>query len=723
MLVLATAVVYLQVAHFDFVNFDDPDYITRNPHVTGGLTFSNIAWAFSSGEAANWFPLTWLSHMLDCQLFGLNSGWHHVTNLFFHVMATLLLFLFLERATKAQWRSAAVGFLFALHPLHVESVAWIAERKDVLSAFFWFLTLWAYVWYTERPGWRRYLLVLGSFCFGLLAKPMGVTLPFVLLLLDGWPLRRTQVTWRKKIWEKAPFLLVAGVIATVTYLVQGASGAVQGAETFPLAMRVENALISYVVYLAKMFWPVDLAVFYPYPKSISIWQPVFAAVLLAGLSAFVIWSGKSRPYLPVGWLWYLGTLVPVIGLVQVGAQARADRYTYVPLVGLFIILVWGAKDLVERWPRARKTAMALAAVGCSGCVVLTAAQIENWRDSESLFRHALAVTDGNYLAEHNLGVALTAQPRALTEAVQHLEAAVMLDPNNPRAHTDLGNALVNMPGRLSDAVAEYRAALQMAPDAAITHNDLGNTLLQIPGHTDEAIAEYKAALRLKPDYAEAHNNLGRALSEEPGRLPEAISEYEAALRLKPDYALARRNLDAALANDPKRLPEAIAHQEASLQEDPNSAEAHSNLASALAQVPGRLGDAIAEYQTALRLNPNSAEVHYNLGVALARTQEGLPDAIAQYEEALRLKPDYAEAENNLGVAYSQIVGRLPEAIEHLETAVRLRPDFADAHYNLGIALSNMPGRRTDAIREFEAAQRLKPDAEVEQALERLRAER
>jgi tetratricopeptide (TPR) repeat protein len=683
-LLAATFAVYAQVRHFDFVNFDDPDYAANNPHVRHGITPEGLEWAFTSGEAANWFPLTRLSHLLDGQLFGLRSGWHHLTSVLWHALAALLLFAFLQRSTHARWCSALVAFLFALHPLHVESVAWVAERKDVLGAFFWFLALWAYVRYAERPRLGRYLLVLFSFCLGLMAKPMIVTLPFVLLLLDVWPLRR--LAGARVLWEKLPLFALSAAAAVATYLVQRASGAVEALGTFPLGLRIENALVTYIVYIAKMFLPARLAVFYPYPRDLPVWQAVLAAVALAGISVFVLRWFRSRPYLAVGWFWYLGTLVPVIGLVQVGAQARADRYTYIPMIGLSIMLAWGAAEIPRRWPRSRPVLAALAAAACSCLAVLTWVQVRSWSNSESLFRHALAVTDGNYLAHHNLGVALAEDPARLPEAITHYQAALRIKPDYARALTDLGSALSKEPGRLSEAVAAYRAALRIAPDSPIPHHNLANTLSKIPGRLPEAIAEYEAALRIDPDYAEAHNHLGLALSGLPGRLPEAIAHYQAALRIQPDYA-----------------------------------EAHANLASALADIPDRLPEAISEYEAALRIEPDSAETHYNLGVALSKIDGRAPEAIAHFETALRIRPGYAEAHNNLGVVLSQFPGRLPDAISHFETALRIMPGYADAHYNLGVALSNVPGRMADAIGQFEAAQRIRPDPEIRRLLERLRA--
>jgi tetratricopeptide (TPR) repeat protein len=609
--------------------------VTRNIHVRGGVTLPGLEWALTSGAAANWFPVTRLSHMLDGQLFGLRSGWHHLASVGWHALAAALLFAFLARATRARWPSAWVAFLFAVHPLHVESVAWVAERKDVLCAFFWFLALWAYVRYAERPGRGRYAAVLLLFCLGLMSKPMIVTLPFLLLVLDAWPLHRLS---RTAVREKIPFFALAAVSAVATYLVQQASGAVKEMAGLPLGLRVENALVSCAIYCLKTVWPAGLAVFYPYPAGFAWWMVAAAALAVAAITALTLRSFRSAPYLAAGWFWYLVTLAPVIGLVQVGAQARADRYMYVPMVGLSIMLAWGAADLARRRPATRRPiAIAGIATGLAAAA-LSAAQIQHWRNSETLFRHALEVTADNYLAEHNLGSYLLEAGR-LSEATTHLEAALRIRPDSAQARSDLASALARIPGRLGEAIVEYQAAVRRLPDSAVLHNNLGAALAQTPGGMPEAIAEYRAAVRIDPDYAEAHNNLASALAQTPGGLPEAIAEYRAAVRIDLDYA-----------------------------------EAHYGLGVALSKAGGRLPEAAAEFEAALRLRPDYAEAHNNLGVALSQLPGRPTEAIGHFEAALRIQPDYADAHYNLGVALAQIPGRLPEAIAELETALRLRPD-------------------------------------------------
>lgn len=611
-MLLVTFAVYAQVRHFDFVNYDDPDYTFGNPHVRQGLTPQGLEWALTSREAANWFPLTWVSHMLDCQLFGSDSGWHHLHNVLLHALAAIILFVFLRHATGARWRSALVAGLFALHPLHVESVAWVAERKDVLSACFWFLTLWAYLYYTRRPGWARYLVVAFVFCLGLMAKPMLVTLPLVLLLLDFWPLARGRQLRRRVIWEKLPLLALSGIAAAITYLVQNHAGAVKA---IALQTRLANATLCCALYILKTFWPSRLAVFYPYPHATSFLPLLASGALLAAITAAAIALRRRAPYLLSGWGWFVITLVPVIGLVQVGGQARADRYMYIPMVGLLIMIVWGAAEILHKL-RATALAIPLAASACLACASLTWIQLGYWRNSETLFRHALDVTKDNPVANHNLGSYLMASPGRLAEAFPYLETAVRLEPDSPPAHTDLGTALAKA-GRLPEAIAQFQAAIHLDPDAPIPHSNLGSVLTQA------------------------------------GRLPQALAEFQIALRLDPAYDEARRNLAAAQAG--------------------SSAPNHATRGVALLK-SGDAKGAIAELEIAIRLDPTDADSQNNLGVALSHFPDRQRESIAHFEAAVRLRPDFADAQYNLGVALSGIPGRLPESLHHLEEAERLRPD-------------------------------------------------
>jgi len=603
--------VYAQSRQFAFVNYDDPDYVTANPHVRQGITADGALWALTSTEAANWFPVTRLSHMLDVQLFGMDAGWHHLVSVLIHAAASVLLFLLLMRATGARAPSAFVAFVFALHPLHVESVAWVAERKDVLCALFWFLALWAYV-----RGWRA--LVIVAFVLGLMSKPMIVTLPLTLLLLDMWPLKRGL-----RLREKLPLFALAAAGAVVTIVVQKAGGAVNPAAMFGLG----NALVSYVVYVAKTFWPAGLAVFYPYPERVALWHVALAVAALAAISWQAIRLRGARPYLAAGWFWFLATLLPVIGIVRVGEQARADRYMYVPMIGLAVMVAWGGTDLLRKWPRLRG---ALAIGACVACAGVAWAQVGYWRNSETLFAHALEVTTDNYIAEHNLGTYLTDQPGRLPEAVTHLERAVRLQPELGQAHSDLGIALAGTPGRLEDAIAEFRTAMRLRPDSEVPHINMANALAQA-GRLKEAEAEYETALRMQPDApgvkdrmarvtAEMHFQTGVALAK-GGHPSEAAAELDTAVEIDPAYKDAHKT-SVALA------------------------QTHYQAGIAFAQA-GHPSDAAAEFQTALRFDPDFAEAHNNLGVVLSDMPGKEEEAIAQFREALRLRPEYDDARNNL----------------------------------------------------------------------------
>jgi protein O-mannosyl-transferase len=531
-LLLATFAVYAQVRNFDFVNYDDGDFITDNLNVRQGLTAQGLEWALTSGYEGNWVPLTWVSHMLDCQFFGLDSGWHHLHNVLLHALAAVMLCMFLQRATGTRWRSALAAFLFALHPLHVQSVAWVAERKDVLSACFSFLTLWLYVRYAERPSTGRYLAVALGFWLGLMAKPMMVTLPFVLLLLDYWPLARLGQRGRKAIWEKLPLLGLAGAATTITYLAQKHAAAVN---LVPLEARLANTIHSYALYILQTFWPARLAVLYPYPRDFAFaFLPLLAdGILLAVVTTGVIVLRGRAPYLLMGWGWFVVTLVPVIGLVQVGDQAHADRYMYIPMVGLLVMLIWGAAEILEKL-RAKTLAIPLAAAACLASAVVSWVQVGYWRNGETLFRHALAVTNDNKIANTNLGNYLMSSGR-LSEALPYFETAVRIDPEMGSARNNLGLALGRM-GRLPDAIAQLQIAVRLWPDSPDPHTNLGTALAQA-GRLPEAAAEFEAALRMDPNDAIVQRNLGQALSGIPGRLPDALRHLEEAERLRPDPEL------------------------------------------------------------------------------------------------------------------------------------------------------------------------------------------
>jgi tetratricopeptide (TPR) repeat protein len=713
-LVLATVAVYGQLRNHQFINFDDNVYVTDNAAVQSGLTLRGIVWAFTTLHAGLWIPLTWLSYMGDSQLFGLHPGAFHLTNLFLHLANTLLLFLWFHRTTGALGRSFLVAALFALHPLHVESVAWVTERKDVLSTFFWLLTMWAYLWYAANRGMKRYLLVLAGFSLGLMAKPMVVTLPLVLLMLDYWPLGRWPgrgptvagpgaypgVSIKHLLWEKAPLLALAALVSVVTIFAQRTAGAVMPLANIPLKMRLANALVAYVSYMGKMVWPLHLAVYYPYPKHIWLWWQVAAPALgLLGISVLALRGAWKYPYLPVGWFWYLGTLVPVIGLVQVGTQGMADRYTYVPLIGLFIIVAWGMVDITSRW-RAARTFLPVGAGLVLGALVLcTWLQVRHWQDSISLFEHSLRVTENNRLAQNNLGAALFSQGQ-VDQAMAHYREALRLQPDCAGAHNNLGVALAKQ-GQVDQAMAHYREALRLQPDYAEAHNNLGLALAK-QGQVDQAMAHYREALRLKPDYAEAQDNLGAALFSR-GQVAEAMAHYREALRLKPDYAGAHNNLGAALFSQ-GQVDQAVAHYREALRLQPDDAEAHNNLGLALAK-QGQVDQAMAHYREALRLQPGFAKAYYNLGVVYG-TEGKFREAIVVYRKAIQADRDFVEAYNNLGIAYANR-GESQEAITMFQKVIQLNPNFSGAYNNLGLVLAKQ-GKVDQAIAVFEKAIQINP---------------
>jgi Flp pilus assembly protein TadD len=696
LLAAVTFATFWPVVHHPFITFDDPDYVAANARVASGLTAQNILWAFRTGAGGNWHPLTWLSHMLDVELFGLSAGGHHLTNLCFHAANSLLLFFALQRMTGALWRSALVAALFALHPLHVESVAWIAERKDVLSGFFFMLTLLAYARYAEETGDRRqeigagdrregprttdhgrltaghhspftihysrwYFLSLLSFALGLMSKPMLVTLPFVLLLLDYWPLRRLQLNTEHRtlntvfslVWEKAPFFMLSFLSSAVTLSVQGSAGAIRPLARLSLADRLANTPVAYVRYLGKTFWPLDLAVFYPYPKLWPLWAVAGASLLLVAISALALAPFFFRPsplaprpsssalrHLPlvtrhlsltVGWLWFVGTFVPVIGLVQVGAQSMADRYTYLPLIGLFIALVWGVSEPPRSRPRPRLS-ISLACVLLLCLAVASRRQVSYWRSSADLFQHALRATGPNAMAHSNLGT------------VSYLE------------------------GDWAEAEKRFRAALDLEPADNLSRVNLALTLAN-QAKTDQAVqaaSELRGSLGL-----EAHRRLG-AIFLEQMKEPEAIQQYLAAVRLDPADAAVREKLGTTLA-----------HQ-------------------------GRTAEASEQFAALVRLRPD-AQAHYLLAlslVILGRAEEAAP----HYREAIRLKPDWPEPLNDLAwmlATHSRAELRNgAEAVRLAERACELS-QYKEARFvgTLDAAYAEA-GRFAEAVTEAEQARKL-----------------
>jgi tetratricopeptide (TPR) repeat protein len=573
LLILLTLSAYWQVRHNAFIRMDDNLYVTENVRVQQGLTWENIGWSFTTTYAGNWHPLTWLSHMLDYELCGLNPAGHHMTNLLLHMANALILFWVLQNMTGFLWRSLFVAALFALHPLHVESVAWIAERKDVLSALFWMLTILAYVRYVERPGRGRYSVVLVCFVLGLLSKPIVVTLPFVLLLLDYWPLGRMEMRRGtnfpyRLVFEKASLFLLAFISSALTLFAQWRGGGVGSLKALPLSDRIANALVSYVQYIIKMVWPKDLAVLYPHPIHLPLWQIVGSGLLVGVVTFLILWPGRKHPYLLVGWLWYLGTLVPVIGLVQVGVQAMADRYTYIPSIGLFVMAAYGVPEILKG-TRIRKVALSLMA---SALIILllflTRAQVLRWENSPTLFEYTLKVTANNSVIHNNLGVVLLAQ------------------------------------GKENEAGGHFIEALRIRPGYADAHCNLG-ALLAREGRDAEAISHLSEALRLNPGLADAHNHLG-AISFRQGNLQEALFQFTETLRLNPDHALAHHNLAFILARQ-KKYEEAIPHLKRAVQILPAYAEAHFVLGVVYLEMGDR-DQAMSQYEILRRIDPARAAV-------------------------------------------------------------------------------------------------------------------
>ncbi len=612
-LVALVLAVYYPVRQFAFVSFDDPWYVSKNVHVAGGLTWHAVAWAMTAGSEFYWHPLTWLSHMLDVQLVGMSAGGHHLTSVVLHAANTVLLFWLLRRMTGANWRSACVAAAFAVHPLHVESVAWVSERKDVLSTLFLLLAIWGYARYATQPTKARFVPVVALFGLGLMAKPMLVTLPLILLVLDFWPLGRVRLlappgnasrelaarpSIGRLIVEKLPLVAMAAASAVATFVVQRSAGAVAALDTLPFKFRASNAVISYVAYLGKTLWPAGLAAFYPYPPLLPEWWKVgFAGLTIVVITALAWRARRQHPYVLAGWLWYLVGLAPVIGLLQAGDQAMADRFTYVPLVGVAIIAAWGLPGLLRRWSFSRVALPVAAGAAILALAIGARAQVWHWENSAALWGHALEVTTGNH-----------------------------------RAHAGLGSVLMEA-GNLKDAGAHFEEAVRLAPSAAQYRGLLGEVYHK-QGRLPEAVARYSVEVRLEPRSAEAHENLATTLARQ-GRPAEAVKQFNEAIRLNPEDAMSRVGLGAVLASL-GQINEAIDEYTAALRLDPRSAAAHNNLGIALA-TENRIDQAIGEFSEAVRLDPSWELARFNLGVALFRAGRD-HDALAAFNETLRINP-------------------------------------------------------------------------------------
>jgi len=709
-LTVTTLLAFWQVGNNEFINFDDNVYVTMNRHVRSGITGEGLLWAFTTGEAANWHPLTWISHMLDVQIFGLNPHWHHLINLLFHLVNVLLLFFVLHRMTKAPWRSAFVAALFAFHPLHVESVAWVAERKDVLSTFFWMLTLVAYAHYAGKPRLKSFLAVAALLALGLMAKPMLVTLPFVLLLLDYWPLGRFEqkqpaeaiqketnsppAARRKKgkpgkqapkiivemqkppgnksLWtlvcplilEKAPLFVLTILSCAATYIAQKTGGAVAPTEVYTLGIRIGNVFSSYLGYITKTIWPNNLAVLYPHPGPLPLWQTLGTALFLVAVTFAVIRKARRFPFLPVGWLWFTGTLIPVIGIVQVGGQAMADRYAYIPSIGLFIMAAWGCPELVKKWSYG-KEALAASSLLCLLCFfTLTWVQVGYWHDSITLTGHAVEVTVDNH----------------------HMYKLRAL------ANNSLGNH--------EQAIEDYGKAVEINPNDADVFNDRGFTYNSIGKYT-LAVEDFNRAIEMNPRFANAYNNRGTAYSA-IGNYARAVEDFSRAIEIEPRHSLAY--LNRALAYTVlNRRAQALADLDRAIETNSHYSEAYYRRGVAY-QSQGNYKQAIDDFNKAIENNYfDKVEVFCNRGAAFGYLGEHAK-AIEDFNRAIEINPEHAKAHFNRGVEYGQ-AGDHTRALQDFDRAIQIKPDFPEALYFRGV-IHGIMGNEDQATEDMKKAARL-----------------
>jgi len=712
LLIISTTAVYAPVRHHDFINYDDEIYIKDNNHVQAGLTSDSIKWAFSvtkDDERAYWHPLTWLSHMLDCQIFKVQPGYHHLSNLLYHLINVLLLFLVFFRMTGELWKSAFIAALFALHPLNVDSVAWIAERKNLLSTAFWFFTMLAYIYYARCPSLRRYLLVLTGMTAGLLAKPMLVTLPCVLLLMDFWPLQRITFAWREKsesirfpesslfllISEKIPLLALSGISTALSALSLQHCDQFVSHDVVPLWLRVENALVSYIKYILKIFWPRDMTIFYPFPDAIPLWQ-VWGALLLL-MVAFMIFFllARKAPFLAVGWLWFTGTLVPVIGIIQGGRwPAIADRWTYVPAIGLFIIVSWGGAAFLEKFSQKKAPKIIAATLILLSLTIASNAQVKYWKNSITLFSHAIEVTKDNGLAHYNLGQAL-GEAGDFDQAIFHYYTALKINPKNDEAHVNLANALARK-GEMDEAVSHFNLALKIDPENEYAHFNLANALVQT-GKPDEAVDHFNIALKLNPKEDRAYVGLGNVFAGKK-QLNKSVEYTLKALEINPKNEVASDNLGKIMLQQ-GNIAGAFIYFKKTVDINPNNENAKTNL-NQLSIIQKRIDDQAAKISETIQKDPDNPSRYFQLGRLYQST--GYYDlAIRQYENALAIKPDMTPALYSLGITFT-LKGEYDQAIATFQKIIAIEPDNASVCYNLACVYSRQ-NKKNDAVEWLQKA--------------------
>lgn len=689
LLIVVTIISFANLLDNQFISYDDPGYITKNEHIRSGISIETIIWSFQSTEQSNWHPLTWISHALDCTLFGLDPKYHHAMNLLLHLLSSIILFIVLRQATHAPWESAFVALIFAIHPLHVESVAWAAERKDVLCGLFWMLTLGTYMKYRQSPSIGKYIATLCVFTLGLLAKPMIVTLPFVLILLDYWlqhPLslqnkitrkeRKTDLTFLiKSIRGKIPFFILSFASSVITYIVQKQGGSMAESEILSVYVRIENAIVSYARYIWKALFPTDLTIFYPHPESsLAAWQVGGVALLIIVITIFVWKQRAKHPYLMVGWFWFIGTLVPVIGLVQVGLQAMADRYMYIPIIGLSIMVAWGVPTFVNRLPVKRYFLIMIFIITIIPMVIMTREQVEKWKDSFTLFEHSLAVTSNNHIAYNNLGVALTDSGK-YSKAISYLREALRIRPNEILIHSNLARALLSQ-GEFREALDHYKWILKRIPTDPSFHIRIAD-LLADEGNIEEAIKHYLEAIRIDPTDPYMFCSLGELYAEQ-GNFDFAKQQCLSALKLKPNFSKAH-NVLGIIAGKQQQYDEAIKEFLEAIRCDSTNADAYNDIGILYERI-GKDTEAFEMYKTAVRFNPSHINAHFNLGTILAR-QEKFDEAEIHWKIVIDIHPKSNDARLNLGKLYA-MQGKNEDAIQQFSEVLRVDSNNVLAHYRL-----------------------------------------